>query len=219
MHLDAAINDMPHGLVMFDASEKMVICNRRYLEMYGLSPEIVRSGCIVTELLLHRRETGSFTGDIERYRCEIRERFASGAAYDAIMHTGEGRLIRVVNTPLASGGWVGTHEDVTERQGMLVELERTKSFLNTIFENVPVTIYVKDARDGRYILVNRAAEKLWGKERDQALGKTAHDLFPPSTANAIAARDSEILRSKERTLSHVMHRVEMPDGGSRLVIS
>ncbi len=218
-HLDAAINNMPHGLVMFDASEQMVICNRRYLEMYGLSPEIVRPGCTVGDLLLHRQATGSFTGDIERYRREIRDRFSSGTSYDSIAATSDGRLIRIVNTPLASGGWVGTHEDVTERQGMLGELERTQTFLNTIFENVPVTIYVKDARDGRYILVNRAAEKLWGKGRDEALGKTAHELFSRSAADAIAARDQEFLRSRQRTLSHVMHRVEMPDGSSRLVIS
>ena len=200
--LDAAINNMPHGLVMFDASERMVICNRRYLEMYGLSPEIVRPGCTVGDLLLHRQATGSFTGDIERYRREIRERFFNGASYDSIAATSDGRLIRIINTPLASGGWVGTHEDVTERQGMLGELERTQTFLNTIFENVPVTIYVKDARDGRYILVNRAAEKLWGKGRDEALGKTAHELFSPSTADAIAARDLEFLKSRQRTLSH-----------------
>ena len=218
-HLDAAINNMPQGLVMFDASEQMVICNRRYLEMYGLSPEIVRPGCTVGDLLLHRQATGSFTGDIERYRREIRERFFDGASYDFIAATSDGRLIRIINTPLASGGWVGTHEDVTERQGMLGELERTQTFLNTIFENVPVTIYVKDARDGRYILVNRAAEKLWGKGRDEALGKTAHELFSPSAADAIAARDLEFLRSRQRTLSHLMHRVEMPDGSSRLVIS
>jgi len=65
--LDAAINNMPQGLVMMDDSERMVLCNRRYIEMYGLSPEIIRPGCTLDEMILHRFESGTLTGDRPTY--------------------------------------------------------------------------------------------------------------------------------------------------------
>ena len=55
---NAALNNMSQGLVMFDSSARLVVCNQRYLEMYGLSPEIVRPGCTLRELLDHRVATG-----------------------------------------------------------------------------------------------------------------------------------------------------------------
>jgi PAS domain-containing protein len=73
MLLDEAINNMSSGLIMFDASERIVVCNRRYIEMYGLSPEIVKPGCTLHALMSHRKDSGSFSGDIDRYCRELRE--------------------------------------------------------------------------------------------------------------------------------------------------
>src|SRR5689334_20279947 len=58
---DTAINEMFQGLTVFDRSGRLVLCNRRYIEMYGLSPDVVRPGCTVARLLEHRVETGSIT--------------------------------------------------------------------------------------------------------------------------------------------------------------
>jgi PAS domain-containing protein len=55
-----AVNNMTQGLVMFDAAERMVVCNDRYREMYNLSPEVVKPGCTLREVIRHRIETGSF---------------------------------------------------------------------------------------------------------------------------------------------------------------
>src|ERR1700674_621982 len=66
--LDTAINNMIQGLTMFDKSGRLTLCNRRYIEMYGLSPDVVRPGCTVRQLIDHRIETGSLTaGDAESY--------------------------------------------------------------------------------------------------------------------------------------------------------
>src|SRR5262249_1168698 len=69
--LDTAVSNMSQGLLLFDASERIVICNRRYIELYGLSADVVRPGCSFQRLLEHRKETGSFVDDIEVYRAEI----------------------------------------------------------------------------------------------------------------------------------------------------
>ena len=70
--VDAALNNMSQGLVMFDSSARLVVCNQRYLKMYGLSPDIVRPGCTLRELLRHRAEIGSaVSDDPEQYISEL----------------------------------------------------------------------------------------------------------------------------------------------------
>jgi PAS domain-containing protein len=86
---------------------------------------------------------------------------------------------------MESGGWVATHEDVTEYKIAKRELEQTRSFLDTIIEHVPSPIVVKGAQDLRYLLINRAAEKYLGVDRTTMLGKRAIDVMPASSAAEI----------------------------------
>jgi PAS domain-containing protein len=60
--LDIALDNMTQGLLLFDASERLVVCNRRYIEMYGLSPDLVKPGCSLRDLIAHRKQNGSFEG-------------------------------------------------------------------------------------------------------------------------------------------------------------
>jgi len=111
-----AINNMSQGLVMFDATEQLVLCNSRYLEMYGLSPSIVKPGIKLIDLIRHRFATGSIGGDPEKYRAEIFTAVAQGKTNNSIVKTPDERSILVINRPIAGGGhWIGTHEDITER--------------------------------------------------------------------------------------------------------
>jgi methyl-accepting chemotaxis protein len=111
-----AINNMSQGLVMFDASQQMVLCNSRYLEMYGLSPSIVKPGIKLIDLVRHRLATGSVGSDPEKYCTEILTAIAQGKTTSAIVKSPDGRSILVINRPIAGGRhWIGTHEDITER--------------------------------------------------------------------------------------------------------
>jgi PAS domain-containing protein len=65
--LDTAVSHMSQGLLLFDSFQQLIICNRRYIEMYGLSREVVKPGCTFRDLIRHRKMTGSFHGDVERY--------------------------------------------------------------------------------------------------------------------------------------------------------
>ena len=113
--LDDAVNNMTQALLMFDASERIVVCNQRYIEMYGLSQDVVKPGCAFADLIRHRTETGSFTGDIDAYRASLLRDLAQGCPTELIINTTDGRVIRIINKPLPTGGWVATHEDMTER--------------------------------------------------------------------------------------------------------
>ena len=111
--LDTAINNMTQGLLLFDAAKRLIVCNPRYLEMYGLSSDVVKPGCSFREVIRHRQDTGSFTGDLDAYCEEILDGISRSK--NSIVETSDGRLIEIRQEPVASGGWLATHEDVTER--------------------------------------------------------------------------------------------------------
>jgi diguanylate cyclase (GGDEF)-like protein/PAS domain S-box-containing protein len=218
-HLDAAINNMTNGLLLFDADERLIVCNRRYIEMFNLSPEVVRPGCSFIDLLRHRHAVGLLTADVDTYYQDIRKILGKKQLHTMTVPTADGRWIRTINRPLANGGWVAMHEDITEQRASRLEIERMQSFLHSIIENVPATIFVRSLADNRYVLINKAAEQLWRKSRNAVLGKTAYEIFPEATARAILARDEELLQSGQQQLSHSTHRIETADNGSFLVSS
>jgi diguanylate cyclase (GGDEF)-like protein len=112
--LDKAVNNMTQGLLLFDKSQHLVICNQRYLEMYGLSPDVIKPGCTFREVITHRKATGSFTGDVDKYVARVLHDIP--LRNSMVVETSDGRSILIVNEPLADGGWVATHEDITERR-------------------------------------------------------------------------------------------------------
>ena len=65
--LSVAVNNIPQGLVLYDSSARIIICNQPYIEMFGLSPEVARQGCSMQRLIQHRKETGSFDGDVDAF--------------------------------------------------------------------------------------------------------------------------------------------------------
>ncbi len=114
--LATALNNMTQGVVMFDTKERLVICNDRYLEMYNLSRDVVKPGCMLLELIQHRAATGSLTRAAEEYRADLVSSMAQGKTLSAIVEPPGGASISVVNRPIPGGNyWVGTHDDITER--------------------------------------------------------------------------------------------------------
>ena len=114
--LQTVLNNMSQGVLMFDSETRLIFCNQRYLELYGLSPEVVKSGCHLRDLLQHRIELGNFTGDPDEYVARLRDGIAEGKTFNHIVNLPDGRAFSVVNKPIPGGGWLATHEDVTERQ-------------------------------------------------------------------------------------------------------
>jgi diguanylate cyclase (GGDEF)-like protein/PAS domain S-box-containing protein len=86
--------------------------------------------------------------------------------------------------------------DLTERQRAAEELRRTREFLDTVIENVPSIVFVKEAREHRYVLVNKAAENMLGIPREQVIGRTDFDLFPPDEASRSFNREGEVLNGE-----------------------
>ena len=187
---------MTQGLVLYDASARIILCNRRYIDMYGLSTDIVKPGCHFRDLIQHRQDTGSYDGDVDEFCSAIMRNVAQGKVTHMTMESG-GRSYLIVNKPLAQGGWVATIEDTTERQNLQQERDRNYAFLRQIIDHIPTQITVKDLRDGRYVLANRVAETQFGLPCEEIVGRTAFDLFPKKVADNLAADDQRALASPD----------------------
>jgi diguanylate cyclase (GGDEF)-like protein len=121
-HLDTAINNMTQGLLLFDSSARLVICNERYIEMFGVSPEVARPGCHLRDLILHRQEIGSFIGDVDEYCAKFLDP-ENDEVRDTVIATPDGRSIRLIYKRSPDGGWATTLEDVTERRRVEARIE------------------------------------------------------------------------------------------------
>jgi diguanylate cyclase (GGDEF)-like protein len=113
--LSIAVNNIPQGLVLYDASARIIICNQPYLDMFGLSPDVAKPGCTMQRLIAHRKETGSFDGDVDEFCNAIIHKVSLGKATRQLSKAPGGRAIEIINRPLKAGGWVATIEDITER--------------------------------------------------------------------------------------------------------
>ena len=113
--LDTAINNMTQGLLLFDSSDRLIVCNQRYIELFGLSPDVVKPGCSFRELIAHRKQTGSFSGDVDEYCSTVMRGTRRGKLVRNLVDGPKGRTIQIMNQPLPDGGWLATLEDITER--------------------------------------------------------------------------------------------------------
>ncbi len=216
LQLDGALNNMCQGLCMFDAENRLVVWNQRYVSMYSIDPSRIRVGCTIRDLLDARIAAGTFPLDAARYDADLRAALKQGNSFTLNVELADGRMIAVVNQPMADGGWVATHEDTTERTRAERELERTRTFLDTIIENVPSPIIVKDIPDLRYVLINRAAEEYLGVDRAAMLGKTAQEVMPQASAKTIEVEDQRIIESGKISFLDE-HAVATPGNGTRIV--
>jgi NO-binding membrane sensor protein with MHYT domain/methyl-accepting chemotaxis protein len=123
-----ALNNMRQGLLMFDTSGRIVLFNQPYLEMYHLTPEKMKLGLTLTDLLRLRKAAGTFKGDPDQYAAKFVDEagkfkgdpdfgnVVGGAAQSKLIELPDGRIISVTNQSMSGGGWVSTHEDVTEQR-------------------------------------------------------------------------------------------------------
>jgi len=112
----AALNDMPQGLCMFDSTQRLIVCNKQYAEMYGLSDEQTKPGTTLRAILKYRIAQGNAPEDHEKYINDRIKEVTANKPYQVTNRLRNGRYVSVVHRPTKDGGWVATHEDITERQ-------------------------------------------------------------------------------------------------------
>ena len=91
--------------------------------------------------------------------------------------------------------FIGTDTDITSLKNAEESLKSINSFHNLVVENIPAMVFVKDAVDLRFVLINRAGEELLGIDRSEYLGKSDYDFFPKEQADFFVSRDRDVLQA------------------------
>ncbi len=121
--LMSALNNMPQGLCMFDSASRVVFCNEPYLKMYELTREQTAPGTSQRQLLQYRRAAGSLICvDIDEHIAAVKRAISQGEVVKVVEI--KGRLITISYRTVTGGGWVTTHEDVTEQRRRAQEHDR-----------------------------------------------------------------------------------------------
>lgn len=125
LRFHTAIDNISQGLCFFDGQQRLIVCNRRYAAMYDLSEEQVRPGTTLRSIVDARFEAGSFPSMQREAYLAWRSTIAiSKQPSDSELTLGNGKIFAIHHEPMPDGGWVATHEDVTERKQALAQIER-----------------------------------------------------------------------------------------------
>jgi len=208
--VSSALNQLSHGVVMTDAQNRIVFCNDRYLEIYGLGRSDISASMTGPELLELRRKRGVLDVSMEDFYAR------AGKPEGLITGLPGGRSVLVKYFPLPNGGSVATHEDYSEQRKLSRELASTKQFLESVLDNVPVCVGAKSIEDGRYIFANRALERFSRLSRDTIVGSRADEIFRPATAASIEAADRAALNSPD---GRFRNEFEVERGSEKRVVA
>ncbi|RZJ11889.1 MAG: diguanylate cyclase [Rubrivivax sp.] len=121
--LNAALGNVPHGICMFDREHELIVANEAYVRLYGLPPGLLRPGTPLTAVLDYRIATGSSPIDLSKYFAAEDRAKKDGRTASHDVPLVDGRTIRVTHTPIDGGGYVTTHEDISERIRASAQIE------------------------------------------------------------------------------------------------
>jgi len=213
--LSAAINNMPQGFIIFDAKGTVVALNASYRDMYGL-PASIAPGSTLEDVVQQQVKAGFLVANPATYSAAMAARIVKRKAFTDEIVLADDRVISVHERAVDGGAWMALHDDVSTSRKRQRILERTEQFLATIIENIPEAIVAKDARNLRYVLVNKAAETMIGRPRTEIMGRTARELFSVEMADMIERRDRQLIAQKQQ-LEPIVDTVDNPAGGKRTV--
>ena len=194
-----AVDNMSQGLTMFGADGRMIYCNDRYLDLYGLSRDQVPRGITLAELLAIRKANGTLDVDPHAFASRfVKESLETGRSRQAL-DLRDGRSVMVNYRKLPDGGWLTTHDDITESRKLQKEISATTAFLQSVIDNIPTCVAVRNASDNSYRLVNRAFETFIGASRESIIGSKPSDIYANEALTATDELDHIALASPDGT--------------------
>ena len=228
---DAALANMPTGLSMFDADGRLMVWNERYVELYGMSPEIVRRGADIYDVVAHRKRTSGLDMDARAYVDEFRNDLLRDGRSVKISRLDDGRVMSVTNTAIAGGGWIAIHENITERVGdeealfnQAAELARINLRFDTALSHMTQGLSMFDERKRLVVWNKRFAELYDVPEKFLKVGTPYEDIIADRFARGVTKADTspEAVKAKIAELSSLArdsHRVDELADGRFLLLS
>jgi diguanylate cyclase (GGDEF)-like protein/PAS domain S-box-containing protein len=200
---DRALNNMSQGLCFFDADQRLIVCNRQYLEVYDLDPKLVRPGMKLSEIVDLRYSAGSAPRMSKQdYLVWRNSAPVIAENSDTTVELTNGRIVRIRHRPEGKG-WVATHEDITERHRTEKALAEAEASFRLLFEENPLPMWVVDAKTHRLIAVNGAMCRHYGYSRQDLLAMSEHQLAH-AEQQATAERDCELHRTADGEVIEVV---------------
>jgi methyl-accepting chemotaxis protein/PAS domain-containing protein len=188
-----AFDGMAQGLSMFDASERVIVRNSQYLAMYELEPQDVKPGATLSEVLAKRVAKGTFSLDPHQYRMDFLKAYKEGRTTTLEVKSTGGRILLVTNHPIKGGGWITTHEDITERrkseQQRIIMTQQEER--RTMIEGA-ISVFRKRAENLLKTAVNSAEE----------MRATAASLFSTSGHTSQRAENAKRMSNQASSNSH-----------------
>lgn len=194
LRFSTAFDSVSQGICFFDKSERLILSNRRYSEIYRIPAQGMRPGITLKDVVERRVAAGTSSLPVDEYLVRARSVNSSNEPKTWTAQLGDGRTIQVCHQPMADGGWVSTHEDITELAATRQILDERIS-LQTLIDWVPDYLWVKDAQS-RFVVVNRAlaADAGFDKTSDM-IGLTDFDIHAPALANGFRRDELAVLES------------------------
>ncbi|ESY79992.1 MAG: EAL domain-containing protein [Mesorhizobium sp.] len=218
----AAVENMSHGLCMFDADERMIICNGNYIDIFCLDAKVVRPGIRFIDILRHSVDIGIASQSANELYA-IRKPYidqAKPSTYEEAL--ADGRIIRISHRPLALGGWVSIYEDITEQRRAEQDLKEQHRRFDAALANMSQGLLMYDA-DGKMIVRNERFLELYKvKAADFPLGTTHRDALERLLELGIYTQidvDSEVAKTEACRRAGKIHSAyrHLTDGRTILV--
>jgi len=218
----AAVENMSHGLCMFDADERMIICNGNYINIFCLDAKLVRPGIRFIDILRHSVDIGIASQSADELYA-IRKPYIDQAKPSTYEETlSDGRIINISHRPLALGGWVSIYEDITEQRRAEQDLKEQHRRFDAALANMSQGLLMYDA-DGKMIVRNRRFLELYNvAAADFPLGTTHRDALEKLLELGIYQKidvDSEVAKTEACLAAAKMHEAYryLTDGRTILV--
>lgn len=188
-----ALDNMSQGLCMFDSEQKLLVCNHRYLEIYDLPKRLARRGTSFRDIIESRIKAGNFPGgNADTYLVERLSSVREPVRNTQLHELRDGRIIAITHQPMEGGGWLATHDDVTQlrrieaklsymaRHDALTDLPNRTQPKERLEQLLPVV-------DGRNLVV-AVVEVDRFKEINETLGPSVGDVLLQSVAQRLLRR-------------------------------
>ena len=178
LQFDLAINNMSQGLCFFDGSQRLIVCNQRYMEIYDLDPARVRPGITLQEIVDLRHEAGSFPDMTPDEYLVWRSNIAvSAQVSDTVVRLKNGRTIKIHHQPMPDRGWVATHDDISDHVRIEENLEEQNQRFHAALNNMPHGLSMFDSHE-RLIVCNRRYQEMYRLPAElTAAGTTLQSLM------------------------------------------
>ncbi len=199
VRMDAAMENMGHGLAMFDADERVVTANDQFAEMFGLKPDDIKPGTSLREIVSKRIAAGLYVGNADEYIKAARACIATGTVSRIVNRLSDGRVLVATVNPRADGGWVATHQDVTEHENLNAQLASQNELLqqreeelksqnmrfNAALSSMSQGLCLFDANQ-RVVMANDRYAELYGLAPEQVKrGTTLREILEARAANGV----------------------------------